>query len=662
MKLFSTSIHRWQPPVIAWRGRVAIAALLVVAPLFVASGLVGSRSLPNWTKRTASLADGQAGRSGSRHRENPDFGSVNQGALDTTLGANQGSDSAGSLARASGATHSKRPNGAGRLDFASSAEADTFLFSALDCLERQVAVAIAQARESVVALEYTAADAPAGTRRIATGVVINQRGELLSVKIDPLVAGDASRGGKNSAPILARDHSGRRLVAHWIAADPETGLTLLRIAARVVRPIRVATDGPKLAGQIFVLGNPFGMGQSVSRGHIAGLDWAMELADRQLGGMIQIQAPLYPGDSGAAVVDVHGELLGLIRSGLAVPSPRSGIRANSSPGTGEGAAPSAGGQAPKGPEANTATAKLDQAERDNDFGFAISARDALWVAEQLHTCGRVDRAYLGVRLEGVPDELATTPSQSSTPVEEVPANASNGVPATAPVSSPPERAESRDRGVLVEVLAGTPAAESGLRTGDRIVSVDGRSIRSAHDLTDRLDRILARTTIRLGVLRGDAHSRERIFLSLRTASRPPRRQVAQLDLTPAQPAPASSATSAPAPALLPPPPTSVPVTATMASGAPAATSTSQGQQGAPAQSAPLLNASPMENAPSRDRTAPQAPALRPDDLRLTLPRAVVERLEQLERRLEKLESPSASGGVKALSVKPDTQIGSVRNP
>ena len=61
------------------------------------------------------------------------------------------------------------------------------------------------------------------------------------------------------------------------------------------------------------------MGHSVSRGHVAGLDRALELGDRQLGGLIQIQAPLYPGDSGAAVVNLHGEWLGLIRSGLATP-------------------------------------------------------------------------------------------------------------------------------------------------------------------------------------------------------------------------------------------------------------------------------------------------------------------------------------------------------
>src|SRR5262249_39368174 len=111
----------------------------------------------------------------------------------------------------------------------------------------------------------------------------------------------------------------RRHAARWVAADPETGLTLLRVSPRAVRPIRAATQGPGLGSQVFVVGNPFGMGHSISRGHVAGLDRALELGRGQLGGLIQVQAPLYPGDSGAVVVDLRGDWLGLIRSGLATP-------------------------------------------------------------------------------------------------------------------------------------------------------------------------------------------------------------------------------------------------------------------------------------------------------------------------------------------------------
>ena len=67
------------------------------------------------------------------------------------------------------------------------------------------------------------------------------------------------------------------------------------------------------------------------------------------------------------VANLKGQLIGLIRSGLAIP-----------------------------------TTPNDRAERDNDFGFAVAARDVLWVVDQLRARGRVDRAYLGVRWNRLP--------------------------------------------------------------------------------------------------------------------------------------------------------------------------------------------------------------------------------------------------------------------
>ena len=234
---------------------------------------------------------------------------------------------------------------------------ESALFAALEQLERQMSAGMIRARDSVVALEYTAREGPPGSRRLATGVVINSHGDVLSVRIDrPSSAttttnsspGTAGGAASAATTIVAHDASGKRYLAHWVAADIETGLTLLQIAPRAVRPIQIAAEEPILGNQVFVVGNPFGLGHSVSRGHIAGLDRALKLGSRQLGGLIQVQAPLYPGDSGAVVANLRGQLLGLIRSGLAIP----------------------------------ATAK-DRPAQDNDFGFALAVRDIRWVADQL---------------------------------------------------------------------------------------------------------------------------------------------------------------------------------------------------------------------------------------------------------------------------------------
>ncbi|APW61933.1 S1C family serine protease [Paludisphaera borealis] len=401
---------------------------------------------------------------------------------------------------------------------------DEVLFAAMERLERRMAAGMIRARDSVVTLEYKAADGPDGTRRVATGVVINPQGDVLSVRIDrPVRAPGESEADDETGParITARDAFGRQHLARWIAADPDTGLTLLRIAPRAVRPIRQAAEGPALGSQVFVIGNPFGLGHSVSRGQIAGLDRTLELRSRQINGLIQVQTPLFPGDSGAVVVNFRGQWLGLIRSGLAIPSTEN---------------------APTG-------------ERGNDLGFAVPADHALWIAAQLRDLGQVDRAYLGVRLES-DSALATSPEGAA----------------------------------LRDVLPDTPAARGGLRIGDLIVSFDDQPTRTALDLTERLDRTPARKAVRLEIVRGGGAKPERKVVWVETANRP----------------------DVPRPA----PPTAVVVTPTAA-------------------------ATPAAPTSPKHLRAPVGPT-RAEELPLTLPPAVADRLDRLERRLNLLEHPEPS--------------------
>lgn len=215
--------------------------------------------------------------------------------------------------------------------------------------DRLLSQAIDRARVSTVALEYNAGD-PSGLRRVATGVVFTPGGDVISVRVEP-------KEGRDRESIVARDSAGHEHPARFVAADPETGLSLLKVEAQDIRPIRPTARAAIVGAAVFLIGHPYDLGPSVSVGNVAGLNRRLKYGPRPLGGLIHIQVSLHPGDSGALLADRKGGWLGLIRGG---------------------------GFTPDGKD-------------DNSLGFAIPAPEAVWVAEQLLAHRKVDRAYLGIR-------------------------------------------------------------------------------------------------------------------------------------------------------------------------------------------------------------------------------------------------------------------------
>ncbi|WP_435017949.1 S1C family serine protease [Tundrisphaera sp. TA3] len=219
-----------------------------------------------------------------------------------------------------------------------------------------LADAALRAQASTVALEYGGSDTE--SRKVATGVVVDDQGGVLSVKVD------APTG---AATIWAIDSAGHRHKARWLASDPETGLSLLDVDADDIIPIRPSSRGATLGEEVLLIGNPYGLGHSVGRGFVAGLGRRLDLEPSPLSGLIQVQAPIHPGDNGALLADLRGEWLGLVRGGLASPNA--------------------------------------QSSGDHGLGFAIPADEALWIAGRLRAYGKVGRAYLGIHLGAdSPDE------------------------------------------------------------------------------------------------------------------------------------------------------------------------------------------------------------------------------------------------------------------
>ena len=103
----------------------------------------------------------------------------------------------------------------------------------------------------------------------------------------------------------------RQVRASVIGTDPETDLAILKIALDKL-PVIVLGDSDQLAvgDQVLAIGNPFGVGQTVTSGIVSALGRS-QLGINTFENFIQTDAAINPGNSGGALVDASGNLLGI---------------------------------------------------------------------------------------------------------------------------------------------------------------------------------------------------------------------------------------------------------------------------------------------------------------------------------------------------------------
>ncbi len=117
-------------------------------------------------------------------------------------------------------------------------------------------------------------------------------------------------------------HDGRRVMARRVAADRRSDLAIIRIKTNDLRPASLRNVEDLRRGHIVIaMGNPLGLssdGQAaVSHGLISAIgrplpDSFGDAEDRFYGEMIQTTAPINPGNSGGPLIDVHGQVVGII--------------------------------------------------------------------------------------------------------------------------------------------------------------------------------------------------------------------------------------------------------------------------------------------------------------------------------------------------------------
>lgn len=231
---------------------------------------------------------------------------------------------------------------------------------------------------------------------------------------------------------------GRRLQARVLGTDRRNDLALLKINERNL-PVAQLGDSDKLqvGDWVIAVGNPFGLGNTVTAGIVSAIDRRIERQDLP-GGMIQTDAAINSGNSGGALADSRGRVVGI---NTAIFSP---VRANVG------------------------------------IGFAIPVNRVKQVVREILQYGFLGEAYLGIGYGDVSDPRVQQFLRRAYPDTNIPAQ---GV-------------------IIGEVDPNSAAARAGLQPDDIITHVDGRPIRTIEQVQDILRLKKPGDTVQLRVWRG----------------------------------------------------------------------------------------------------------------------------------------------------------------
>ncbi|MFM7443363.1 MAG: trypsin-like peptidase domain-containing protein, partial [Tabrizicola sp.] len=105
----------------------------------------------------------------------------------------------------------------------------------------------------------------------------------------------------------------REYAAQVLLVDPQSDLAVLKVDTAMPLPFLAIGDSDALqvGDLVLAIGNPFGVGQTVSSGIVSGLARSALQVGDGTGYFVQTDAPINPGNSGGALVDVTGQLVGI---------------------------------------------------------------------------------------------------------------------------------------------------------------------------------------------------------------------------------------------------------------------------------------------------------------------------------------------------------------
>lgn len=204
---------------------------------------------------------------------------------------------------------------------------------------------------------------------------------------------------------------GKTLEAEVVGTDPETDLAVLKVKRKGLPAITFAQgDHQRVGDVVLAIGNPFGVGQTVTMGIISALGRS-HLGINTFENYIQTDAAINPGNSGGALVDGAGNLVGV----------------------------------------NTAI--FSRSGGSLGIGFAIPVSIVRQVMREIISHGAVTRGWVGIEVQEITPEIAESFALKSS-----------------------------DGALIAGVLRGGPADRAGIRPGDILVAVGGKSVTDSSSL------------------------------------------------------------------------------------------------------------------------------------------------------------------------------------